>query len=411
MTLDSTSFITASTSAVTLTPRCYISKAGIDDGLPENPYLATVTSEAFPQVGGKILIYHPDKDFTLQKKGTVVLFNDFGYLFKLDLDDQDRAYVGRRRIDIKTHNKLTPAERKRQRDDPVQSELLFVPPATPEELIAAEYFYRPTSPETESEGHKEESHSDEEDPISHSIRRSPIEPIMATQTYSRLATHIARGNVTLPNIPPIFIPPPAPARPPSPPTRPHTPGGGGGGGGQPPAGGRGDGGGGGRGGGQPPAGGRGGQANPPAVPNPRLCRNPLEIFTGDREKADRFLSQLKCYYLANIGVPEFNSWIRKVVIACTYIQGPLIDKWVNRAVDWLSRLDPLIDNIEDVWDQFLDTFAEQFQDSQKGERARTGLKNIKMTWPLIDQYIQDFEQLAAEAGYVLGDAPTNRYFV
>ena len=34
-----------------------------------------------------------------------------------------------------------------------------------------------------------------------------------------------------------------------------------------------------------------------------------------------------------------------------------------------------------------------------------------MTWPLIDQYIQDFEQLAAEAGYMLGDAPTNRYFV
>ena len=80
-------------------------------------------------------------------------------------------------------------------------------------------------------------------------------------------------------------------------------------------------------------------------------------------------------------------------------------------MDWLSRLDPLIDDIEDVWVQFLDAFAEQFQDSQKGERARTGLESIKMTWPLIDQYIQDFEQLAAEAGYTLGDAPTNRYFV
>ena len=111
MTLDSTSFITASTSAETLTPRRYVNKAGIDDGLPENPYLATVTSEAFPQVGGKILIYHPDKDFSLKKPGAVVLFNDFGYLFKLDLDDQDRAYVGRRRIDIEVHNKLTPAER------------------------------------------------------------------------------------------------------------------------------------------------------------------------------------------------------------------------------------------------------------------------------------------------------------
>ena len=80
-------------------------------------------------------------------------------------------------------------------------------------------------------------------------------------------------------------------------------------------------------------------------------------------------------------------------------------------MDWLSRLDPAIDDIEDVWDQFLDAFAEQFQDSQKGECARTGLESIKMTWPLIDQYIQDFEQLAAEAGYMLRDTPTNRYFV
>ena len=176
----------------------------------------------------------------------------------------------------------------------------------------------------------------------------------------------------LPNVPPAFAPPPAPICPPTPPTCPPTPGGGGGGGG----GGRG-------GGGQPPAGG-GGQANPPAAPNLRLCGNPLEIFTGDREKADRFLSQLKCYYLANIEVPEFNSWIRKVVIACTYIQGPLVDKWVDRAVDWLVQLNPLIDNIEDVWDQFLDAFTEQFQDSQKGECTCTGLENIKMTWPLID---------------------------
>ena len=80
-------------------------------------------------------------------------------------------------------------------------------------------------------------------------------------------------------------------------------------------------------------------------------------------------------------------------------------------MDWLSRLDPAIDDIEDVWEQFLDAFAEQFQDSQKGKCAHTGLESIKMTWPLIDQYIQDFEQLAAEAGYTLGDAPTNRYFV
>ena len=216
-------------------------------------------------------------------------------------------------------------ERNRQRDNPVQSPLLFIPPATPEELVVAEYFDWPASPETESEEHKEESHSDKEDPITRSIQQSFIEPTMATQMHSRLATHIARGNIMLPNIPPVFIPPPAPPHPQTPPTCTPTPGGGGGGGG----------------GGQPPVGGGGeGQVHLPAAPNLRLCRNPPEIFMGDREKADRFLSQLKRYYLANIRVPEFNSWIQKFVIACTYIQGPLVDKWVDRAVDWLSQLDP-----------------------------------------------------------------------
>ena len=278
----------------------YINKAGIEDRLPENPYLATVTSTSFPQVEGKILIYHPNKDFTL-KEGTVILLNDFGYLFKLELDHQDQVYVGKRCINIEAHNKITPAERNRQRDDPTQSPLLFIPPATPEELVAAEYFYRPASPETEPEGHKEESQSDKEDLITHTIQQSLIELTMATQTHSRLAAHIARGNVMLPNIPPVPALAPIPACPP-------TPGGGGegwpptggrgegqpsagsGGGGQPPAGGRGGGqpptGSGG--GGQPPAG-SGGQANPPAALSLRLCGNPPEIFTGDREKADCFL--------------------------------------------------------------------------------------------------------------------------
>ena len=133
-----------------------------------------------------------------------------------------------------------------------------------------EYFYQTPSPETESEGHKEESHSDEEDPITRSIRQSPIEPTMATQTHSRLATHIARGNVTLPNIPPIFIP--APPRPQTPPPHTPTPGAPGGGGGR--EGGRGGGG---------EGGGGGGQANPPAAPNLRLCGN-LQKYSQETEK-------------------------------------------------------------------------------------------------------------------------------
>ena len=97
------------------------------------------------------------------KEGTVVLFNNFGYLFKLNLDNHDWAYIGKRYIDIKVHNKLTPAERNRWRDDPTQSPLLFIPPATPEELVAAEYFYQPLSSDSDAGSHKDNSHLDEEE--------------------------------------------------------------------------------------------------------------------------------------------------------------------------------------------------------------------------------------------------------
>jgi hypothetical protein len=52
-----------------------------------------------------------------------------------------------------------------------------------------------------------------------------------------------------------------------------------------------------------------------------------------------------------------------------------------------------------VWDQFLDTFARQFQDSGAEQQARNDLAKHTMRWPLIDQYISDFEELARKAGY------------
>ena len=204
---------------------------------------------------------------------------------------------------------------------------------------------------------------------------------MATQmhTNTRLATFIARGNmgpaqIQIPELVPAqaAVQQPAAAQAPAAP----VPGGSGPahpqGGGGPPAPGGGPPGGGPPvpGGGGPPAPGGGGQAAPPPAGNahtPRMCGNPPKIFNGDQQKADRFISQLKRYYLANHRVPEYNLWICKVVIACTFIQGALIDSWVERIVEWLERLNPPGDDIRDVWEQFLYEFLEQFQDMQKGE--------------------------------------------
>ena len=382
VTLDSTSSITA-------LPTRYITTFGIDQGLPENPYIATTSEDVLDKFDGQTLIHNPHRNFDITHPDTTWIYNDYGYLFDIRFDEKDQPYIGERRIDIEKHNKLTAAEKLRRRNDPDHA--LPVSPPTPPELATAKYFYRPPSSETDPEPPREDLTSEREDDLTaHNICHSPIEPTMATQTAPlRLAHVLARANMGQP--PPQPDPPaPPPEAPPAAP-QPANPPAGGGGGGQPPAGGA-----------QP--------APAPAAQNPptlRLCGNPPETFDGDRTKAERFLSQLRRFYLANLGVPEFQSWIRKVVIATTYIQGPLVDGWIEGIIDWISQLNPQTDDIEDIWDQFLDGFCDQFQDTQKGERARAGLESIKMKWPLIDQYIQNFEQLARDAGYVLGDAPTN----
>ena len=45
-------------------------------------------------------------------------------------------------------------------------------------------------------------------------------------------------------------------------------------------------------------------------------------------------------------------------------------------------------------------------DTQKDQRARNQLENLKMKWPEIDQYMMDFEKLSRKAGYKIGSPAT-----
>jgi hypothetical protein len=292
VTLDSTSSITAPSTR-------YITTFGIDQGLPKNPYITTTSEDILDKFDGQTLIYNLHHNFNITHPDTTWVYNDYGYLFNVRFDEKDQPYIEGCHTDIEKHNKLTAAEKLRRRNDPDHA--LPVLPPTPPELATTEYFYHPPSLETDSEPLKEDLTSEkEDDPMTHSIRHSPIEQAMATQTATpRLAHILARANtgqpVPSPPQPEAALAAPQPANPPT----------------------------GGRGGGQPPAGGGGGAQQPaaPVAPNPptlRLCGNPSETFDRDRTKVDQFLSQLRRFYLANLGVPEFQSWICKVVIATTY---------------------------------------------------------------------------------------------
>jgi len=173
------------------------------------------------------------------------------------------------------------------------------------------------------------------------------------------------------------------------------------------------------GGGGNPAGGGGG-APPPAANAPQQPAQPPQdvkmmgalpaIFAGNREYADDFIEQLKGYIRLNQLVPRMNSFIQRVALALTLIQGPLVAEWHKNVGEWIDGLTPN-DDVPAVWDHFLDEFSTQFQDSQQSQRAMNKLKALKMKWPLIDEYINDFKKLVCLVGYTLGNQETMGFFL
>ena len=79
--------------------------------------------------------------------------------------------------------------------------------------------------------------------------------------------------------------------------------------------------------------------------------------------------------------------------------------------NWLDTLNPVADNIRDLWFQFLKAYAYQFQDSQATQRARSELKNCRMMNNNYDEYVSKFEALADKAEYTRGSAEVYDMFL
>ena len=104
------------------------------------------------------------------------------------------------------------------------------------------------------------------------------------------------------------------------------------------------------GGAQPPAGG----AQPQAAPtNDKIWRSLPDHFDGNRSRADDFLEELHSYLCANRANTGLQSPITHVAIALTLIKGPEVQGWVKDMGKFLDNLDPTINDIPEVWDQFL----------------------------------------------------------
>ena len=136
-----------------------------------------------------------------------------------------------------------------------------------------------------------------------------------------------------------------------------------------------------------------------------------EIFDRDRTKAEDFIEEVKGYLRLNQDIAGFNSPMKKVHFTLTHMKGPKVANWVKTMGETIESIDPAVDNIPEVWTQFLDTFDAQFQNSTKEEKARTQLKSLKMKGNLIDKYVSDFEKLVRMAGYATGSHETMAMFL
>jgi hypothetical protein len=324
---------------------------------------------------------------------------------------------GPRRPDIEAHNELNAQERRRRRREggtflpiPLDSDDNAEDNTRPPSPVSTDQ--QPNSPTTDEEP--------TEDHTNTIIRNSPLidtRPFASLIHEHAMATATATTTTATTTTKPKIVASvqkkldTAMKRQPS-----NNPGGGGGnpgGGGSNPGGGGGNpGGGGGNPGGNP------GAPNPPAAPpmppanqDARLMGSAPTEFDGDRAKADQFINELRHYFRVNATVPGLQSWICRVAIALTFIKGPTVDKWALNQGDWVDQLDPLIEDVPDVWIHFLNEFRNQFQDTQAKERARLQIENMKMKWPEVDQYIQDFERVARKAEYPLTAPATVRYFL
>src|SRR5712671_2560251 len=182
-------------------------------------------------------------------------------------------------------------------------------------------------------------------------------------------------------------------------------------------------GGGGGGGGSGRGGGGGGGGGPPIPPNLNAPQQPAQqaqdvkmmgalpsIFAGDRMYADDFIDQLKAYIRLNRQVAGMGSYIQRVAFALTLIQGPLVAEWTRTMGEWMDPRQP-IDDIPAVWEQFLTEFATQSQDTQRQQHARAELKALRLKWPEIDQYANNFERLTRIARYHLANPETIEFFI
>ena len=164
----------------------------------------------------------------------------------------------------------------------------------------------------------------------------------------------------------------------------------------------GGGGGGGRGGG-------GGEPNPPGhdhVANPgalldKLIGREPEIFEGDQNKVEEFMTSWSVYQGINKYTWTMHNPMQRTMLFFGYLQGLKMHLWIKKIsakLDCHLRTGG-IDTDEWIWETMINDFAQNFQDIMSQERAQKQLFELHMERGELDDYTSKYQQLCELARY------------
>jgi hypothetical protein len=148
--------------------------------------------------------------------------------------------------------------------------------------------------------------------------------------------------------------------------------------------------------------------------NDKLVGNTPLIFTGDCSRAEEFITQWQLYEGVNITNELMRTAYQRAMLFLTYIQGPVVNKWVKGVNAWLrgqivnQRWAP---NDERLWNEVFDSFNRQFANVMEQEDAQAALaKGLQLEKGDLDKLITEFEQLVRHAGYDINQDLVLRIF-
>jgi hypothetical protein len=137
--------------------------------------------------------------------------------------------------------------------------------------------------------------------------------------------------------------------------------------------------------------------------NDKLVGNTPLIFTGDRARAEEFITQWQLYEGVNITNDLMRNAYQRAMLFLTYIQGPTVNEWVKGVNAWLrgqiinQRWAP---TDERLWVEVFNSFNRQFANVMEQEDAQAALaKGLQLEKGNLDKLITEFEQLVRHAGY------------